>query len=615
MSTEARVLHSLTKPAPQAGADVVETRKDRATGSTHFGDGDWDQEQAGDIQDATWGEVFQACCVHNAEGWAVIFIGACAALFFLYFFLFSIELLGSSAKVLGGCSAGGLFGDNTNPVGALVVGMLATVLIQSSSTTTSIIVSLVGADAVSVQSGIYMVMGANIGTSVTNTIVSMGQMADGPQLERAFAGATVHDMFNILTVAILFPLEIITGYLYRLTKAMLPDSVSDGDDWEGPIKQIVSPLADRVIKSNKDVIKDIALGKVASCDEYYPVQCLDGIEDYEHCASKCDKDAGEVKGVDCGIVGSITCDKDVGCPAFFQDGATKKDDDVAGGVCLFLSLLLLILCLIGLVNVLQRGLNGMSTRIIYKATNVNGVVAIAIGAGITILVQSSSITTSVLTPLVGVGCIQLEQMFPLTLGANIGTTVTGLLASLVSDSVEALQVALAHLFFNITGIVIWYPLPFMRKIPLEAARALGRATRRSKLVPVIYIILVFFVAPLLLLALSAMFEQKTVGFTVLGSFLVIFIAALAARFTWWWKKQNGKQSCLAYLDKREALKNATATLPEDMKFLKSKVAQLCEHTGLPQDEIEEEVDPSEVVKPAPPASFHTDVNVEDDEEA
>lgn len=69
----------------------------------------------------------------------------------------------------------------------------------------------------------------------------MGQMADGPQLERAFAGATVHDLFNLLTVAILFPLEVITGYLYYLTKAMLPESVSDGDDWEGPIKKIVSP--------------------------------------------------------------------------------------------------------------------------------------------------------------------------------------------------------------------------------------------------------------------------------------------------------------------------------------------------------------------------------------
>ena len=229
--------------------------------------------------------------------------------------------------------------------------------------------------------------------------------------------------------------------------------MADGDDWEGPIKKIVSPLANRIIKANKDVIKDIALGKIESCEAYYPVTCLDGVEDYKHCASKCDKDAGEVQGVDCGRVGSITCDKTVGCPAFFQDGATKKDDDVAGGVCLFLSLLLLIVCLIGLVNVLQRGLNGMSTRVIYKATNVNGIIAIAIGAGITVLVQSSSITTSVLTPMVGVGCIQLEQMFPLTLGANIGTTVTGLLAALVSDSTDALQVALSHLFFNISGIM------------------------------------------------------------------------------------------------------------------------------------------------------------------
>jgi len=586
MSAEAKFIHSLTNPPPQAGDDVLPSRKQRPTGSTHFGDGDWDAEQVDEIMDATWGEVFQACCVHNAAGWGVIFIGACAALFFLYFFLFSIELLGSSAKVLGGCSAGGLFGNNSNPFAALVIGILATVLVQSSSTTTSIIVSLVGADALSVQTGIYMVMGANIGTSVTNTIVSMGQMADGPQLERAFAGATVHDLFNLLTVAILFPLELITGYLYRLTNAMLPDQVGDGDEWEGPIKMIVAPLADRVIKSNKDIVKDLALGKVENCDSYYPVYCLNGIEDYDNCASKCDKDEGEVPGVDCGIVGTITCDKDVGCPAFFQDGATKKDDDISGGVCLFLSLLLLMACLLGLVNVLQRGLKGMSTRIIYKATNVNGLLAIGIGAGITILVQSSSITTSVLTPLVGVGCIQLEQMFPLTLGANIGTTVTGLLASMVSDSVQALQVALCHLFFNITGIVIWYPLPFMRKIPLNGARALGRATRRSKLVPVIYILSVFIVIPILLLGIDALFEQQSVGFTVLGSFLVILIILLSLRFAWWWHKKDGKEKTWKYLDRRQVVSNTQATLPEDMQFLKNKVRQLCEHTGLPEDEPE-----------------------------
>ena len=157
MSTEAKVIHNLVNPAPKPGADVLPSHKDRATGSTHYGDGDWDQEQPSEIQDATWGEVFQACCVHSSEEWGLILIGVCAALFFLFLFLFSHELLGTSAKVLGGCSAGGLFGDDTNPVGALVIGMLATVLVQSSSTTTSIIVSLVGADAVSVRTGIYMV--------------------------------------------------------------------------------------------------------------------------------------------------------------------------------------------------------------------------------------------------------------------------------------------------------------------------------------------------------------------------------------------------------------------------------------------------------------------------
>ena len=103
----------------------------------------------------------------------MIFVGIVIVVFFLYFFLVGLELLGTGAKVMGGCAAGSLFGDETNPVAGLMIGVLATVLLQSSSTTTSIIVSLVGAGSVSVRQGIYMVMGANIGTSVTNTIVAM----------------------------------------------------------------------------------------------------------------------------------------------------------------------------------------------------------------------------------------------------------------------------------------------------------------------------------------------------------------------------------------------------------------------------------------------------------
>jgi sodium-dependent phosphate cotransporter len=211
-------------------------------------------------------------------------------------------------------------------------------------------------------------------------------------------------------------------------------------------------------------------------------------------------------------------------------------------------------------------------------------------------------------------------MFPLTLGANIGTTVTGLLASMVSDSVDALQVALAHLFFNVTGIVIWYPLPFMRKIPLNGARALGRATRRSKLVPIIYIAIVFFIIPILLLGIDWLFEQHSVGFTVLGSFVVIVLVLAIARFVYWWKKQDGKEKVLAYLDRRTAISETNKTLPEDMKFLKLKVRQLCDHTGLPEDE--EEVTEPTVEKPASTAkavdSIHTTVDQfhdETDEEA
>ena len=129
------------------------SRKDRPTHSIHFGDTDFEVEE--DYGDATWGEVCNACCVHTPREWGWIFVGFLAVCFFLYFFLFGLELLGSGAKVMSGCKAGELFGDDTNPIAGLMIGILATVLLQSSSTTTSIIVSLTGT-TITVSQGIYM---------------------------------------------------------------------------------------------------------------------------------------------------------------------------------------------------------------------------------------------------------------------------------------------------------------------------------------------------------------------------------------------------------------------------------------------------------------------------
>jgi sodium-dependent phosphate cotransporter len=555
----------------------INSRKNRPTGSAHVGDVDFFEENVEDIGDASWHEVMQTCCCHSPLEWGYIFIGICLLCFFLYFFLLGLDLLGSSAKVVGGCTAGTLLGDDTNPIAALMIGILATVLIQSSSTTTSIVVSLVGSGSIPTRQAIYMIMGANIGTSVTNTIVAMGQMGDGDQLERAFAGATVHDMFNFMSVGILLPIEVATGYLYHLTKAMVSNvTLQDGEKWEGPIKKLVGPLGAKIIIANKNVIKDVAKG--GSCEDYYPVRCQDASNPTK---STCN-------------YGLIGCDKTSGdCPAFFQSTAEQKDDEVSGGVCFFLALIILIFCLVGLVTILQKLLLGMSTRIIYKATNINGYLAMLVGTGITILVQSSSITTSTLTPLVGMGVLQLEQMFPLTLGANIGTTVTAILASLVADTIDALQVALAHLFFNISGILIFYPVPFMRRLPINAARKLGKATRIWRGFPILYIAIMFFIIPICLLSMSTLFEQGAVGYTVLGTLLVLFIVLLLIWMFYKWRYQGGREDCLNCLEARQRTRMASHNLADDMEYVKLKVAALSEHTGLSWDEADDDQDVEE----------------------
>ena len=154
--------------------------------------------------------------------------------------------------------SGGVFRGNSllsNPIVGLMIGVLFTVLVQSSSTCTSVIVSMVASGILDVP----MVMGANIGTSLTSTLVSLTQMTDKLQFERAFAGATIHDCFNWLTVIVLLTLEVSTGYLYKLT-LWITDSMDDGTqseseaDLSGSRKKlnllgaITKPLTKKVIQ-------------------------------------------------------------------------------------------------------------------------------------------------------------------------------------------------------------------------------------------------------------------------------------------------------------------------------------------------------------------------------
>lgn len=141
-------------------------------------------------------------------------------LFLVYVMLTAVSVIGSGFKLATADHARSLFEFASNPVMGLIIGMVGTALIQSSSTVTSIIVAMV-AGGLPITIAVPMMMGANIGTSITNTIVSLGHVADKVEFQRAFNAATVHDFFNVFAVLIFLPLEIMFGLLETISGAMV----------------------------------------------------------------------------------------------------------------------------------------------------------------------------------------------------------------------------------------------------------------------------------------------------------------------------------------------------------------------------------------------------------
>ena len=446
--------------------------------------------------------------------WSLV-LRVLAVLTLLYFFVCSLDLMGSSFKLLGGKEAGRVFSQNkiiSNPVAGLMIGVLVTVLLQSSSTSSSLVVAMVAGRLMNVETAVPIIMGANIGTSVTNTIVALSQIQDREMYKRAFAAATVHDMFNILTMSLLLPIEWVTHSLTKLSSLIvssLPMKPNENADVE-LLSRFTDPLTDLVVMVNKTYIKEISKGhEVGEGEQVLKRFCDDGmvVEDMER--ERCDS-------------------------LFSQFDLSDK---AAGSVLLTLSLVVMFICLILMVKVLKSVFQGHISKVINKTVNagfpgrlnfLTGYVAIVVGAIMTVLVQSSSIFTSTLTPLVGLNIISLERAFPLTLGSNIGTTVTSMLAALASDSNfdAALQISFCHLLFNVIGILIWYPIPAMRKIPLNCARQLGRTTSKYKWFAFAYVFVVFVLVPGIIFALSMLGTIYVIGFCSIIASIAIVCAVL-----------------------------------------------------------------------------------------
>ncbi|OWF42195.1 sodium-dependent phosphate transport protein 2B-like [Mizuhopecten yessoensis] len=445
---------------------------------------------------------------------------------FLYLFICSLDFLSSAFRLLGGKAAGKVFQNNEilrNPVAGLMIGVLSTVLVQSSSTSTSIVVSLVGAGLLDVKTAIPIVMGANIGTSVTNTIVAMGQITNRREFRRAFAGATVHDMFNWMTVIVFLPLEIITGYLFHLSEVVVDSLALEAyaDGKKDFLKVITKPFTKRIVQIDKKGIQKVAQNQdvdtlLKTC-----------------CKSKTFQNFNEtfVNGTSYTLPSKKICVQE--CEYIFKD--TTLSDSEIGGILLVASLILLCFCLFVIVKLLNSILQGNMRKVIKRFINYEfpgrcgyftGYLAIIVGCGLTILVQSSSIFTSTMTPLVGVGVVSLERMYPLTLGSNIGTTTTGILAALAQDADKMrnpLQVAFCHLFFNLSGILLFYPIPFLR-FPIPLAKFLGKETSKYRWFAIMYLVCMFFLFPLVVFALSMAGWKVMAGVLIpIASLLVIVV--------------------------------------------------------------------------------------------
>ncbi|MCF2948526.1 Na/Pi symporter [Paraglaciecola aquimarina] len=365
---------------------------------------------------------------NNFAQWLVV-----AAL--VYLLICAVSIIGGGFKMAAGGHAKELFAFASNPFAGLVIGTIATALIQSSSTVTAIIVGLV-AGGLPVSVAVPLVMGANIGTSITNTIVSLGHVKAKAEFSRAFSAATVHDFFNLLSVVIFLPLEISFGLLEKLG-SKLAHFFYGGDQVSISSFNFVKTATYPVVNSSKQAMQ------------------------------------------------------------FFGEQT--------GGILLIIFGIILIFLSITLVGKqLKKLMVGKAKTIMHAAIGRSPISGIFSGTLVTVLVQSSSTTTSLMIPLAGSGAFSLKQIYPFTLGANIGTCVTAVLAAtaVTGNSEAALQIAFIHLTYNVLGVLFIYGTPFLRYIPVKCAQWMGRSAAENKLIALIYILTVFFIIPAICIIIS-----------------------------------------------------------------------------------------------------------------
>lgn len=347
-------------------------------------------------------------------------------------FLFSIVLMVSSINSLGFSFANYAVNATANPFVGLFIGLLATAIVQSSSTTTTMIVAGVASGTLSLEGAIPVIMGANIGTTLTSTIVSMGYINKTNEFRKAVAAGTVHDFFNILMVIILFPIEM----KYHILE-----------------------------KGSKLISGFFGSGGSQSMETTHSLSSFFGI---------------------------------------INNWLISHTSNV---FTLILAVILLLACIKFISKLLYDILIGKAKKKFETTVFSTTFRSFGWGLFLTSVAQSSSLTTSLIVPLVATGKVNINRAFQFILGANIGTTITALLAALF-HSEAAVDIALVHLLFNTVGVIIFLGVPFLFRIPVFLASKMGEYTLKRRIVGFAYIFITFFLLPFTLIYASRGFDKK-----------------------------------------------------------------------------------------------------------
>jgi sodium-dependent phosphate cotransporter len=344
----------------------------------------------------------------------------------LLLFIFAIDLLTVAMGQLNSSLAQDFLQATRNPFISLFVGLLVTALIQSSSTVTASIVAIVASGNMTLQQAVPMVLGANIGTTLTSTLVSLTFITKKKEFRRALSAGISHDVFNILAVIILFPLELYLNVLSKVSQKIAGLFVSKHETSEA-------------FEYNNLFTRDFTEWIVESVDAPF--------------------------------------------------------------VSAMLAILLVFLSIKVLTASVYKTFVSNSfrsiTKVIFKTTGMS----FLYGMSFTAAIQSSTVTTSLIVPLVANRKVSLGKSFPFIVGANVGTTITAVIAAMYKTE-AAIALAFVHVLFNAIGALIFMPFPEIRQIPVKIADLIGMASVKYRIFGLAYILLTFFIIPFLLIYFS-----------------------------------------------------------------------------------------------------------------